>query len=233
MVGALWPPLENTFIDLSKDLPEAFLAFAGGSGFDTPAGWANAEMMSFIAPGAAIAIATLSAIRSTAGEERAKTLGMTLSAPVGRVTVLVAKLLAMSILATAIGVAVSLGLVLGSIVGDMELCASGIIAAGVHTAAIGLAFGAFAMLIAVSTGSVKIAGMATVVLAVAAFAIATFFPLVDSLANLVRLSPWYYFNGNDPITSGVDWSSIGVLLVAAFALSAIACWVFERRDLRG
>ncbi len=52
------------------------------------------------------------------------------------------------------------------------------------------------------------------------FALASFLPLSDSLADGAKVSPWYYYNSSDPLTNGADLLHLVVLLVlAAVALA--------------
>ncbi len=116
IVRALWPSLQDTFADLQESLPDGFATVLAGADMSTPSGWANAQMLSIIAPGAVNA-----ATKSTAGEEESKTAGMFLAAPISRTSFIVARALAVVVLVTVTSAAVGVGLGLGSMVGDMDL----------------------------------------------------------------------------------------------------------------
>jgi ABC-2 type transport system permease protein len=64
------------------------------------------------------------------------------------------------------------------------------------------------------------------------FLINGFAPLVDAIAWLRYVSPFYYYSGHDPIANGVDSAGITVLIAATLILTAIAVIGFRRRDLR-
>ena len=57
-------------------------------------------------------------------------------------------------------------------------------------------------------------------------------PLIESLADLARLFPWYYYSAGDPLVNGVDWGHLSVLLVGCALLGVLAVVGVNRRDLR-
>jgi ABC-2 type transport system permease protein len=65
------------------------------------------------------------------------------------------------------------------------------------------------------------------------FLINGFAPLVNGLEWLKYLSPFSYYEGNDPIGHGVDLGNLAVLLAVSIVLTAVAVIGFRRRDLRG
>lgn len=233
LVGALWPSLQDTFADLQSSLPDAFTTFLAGADMSTPSGWANAEMMSMIAPAAVIAVAVIAAAKSTAGEEETKVMGMVLGAPVSRAAYVTARSLATVVVVALTSLAVGAGLGLGSIVGDMSLGIANIIAASAHTGALGILFGSIALAVSAWTGNSKLTTAIAAGLAGLAFAMASFLPLSDSLAHGAKASPWYYYNSSDPLTNGANYPHLAVLLVTAVLLMVLAPAAFSRRDLRG
>jgi len=57
-------------------------------------------------------------------------------------------------------------------------------------------------------------------------------PLVDSLAGLAKVFPWYYYDNGDALSQGMPWGDFAIL-VGLTAVFAIAAFVgFNRRDLR-
>lgn len=233
MVGALWPPLQDVFAEFETSLPAAFDAMLGASPLSTPVGWVNAELLSLTAPAAAIAVAVVSAGRATAGEEDAKTLGLLLSAPVGRVTLLLAKAAAMVVHVLVVGAFLGAGMLLGSALGDLGLTLGGVAGAVAHVAALAVLFGCVAVLVGSGTGRRRLTTVVTSGLASVAFLAATFLPLSDATAGTERLSPWYYLSAADPLANGADAGHLLLLLGAAAAVLLAAVAVFRRRDLRG
>lgn len=233
IVGALWPSLQDTFADIQESLPDAFSTVLAGADMSTPSGWANAEMMSMVAPAGAIAVAVISAMKATANEEQSKTMGVLLGTPVARSTFILAKSAAMAIHVLLVAVSVAVGLAIGSLVGDMGLGAANIIGAGLHVAALGLLFGSVAIAVGAGTGNSKLTTTVTAALGGLSFALASFLPLSDSLADGAKASPWYYYNSSDPLSNGADPLHLVVLLSLAAVAIVVGTSAFGRRDLRG
>jgi len=232
-VGALWPPLRATFAGLPSGFTDAIgKAFPGGD-LTTGIGFANAELMSIVAPAGAIAVAVISAARATAGEEEDHTLGVLLAAPVGRLMFLFTKTVAMIIHVLIVGVLLAAGLVAGNLIGNLGVTANGILGATAHTVLLGILFGMIAILIGAGTGNRRLTTAVTGALAALAFAISAFLPLSDSLAGGAKISPWYYFNASDPLVNGAGIGHLIVLGAAAVIAAAIAAVIFRLRDLRG
>ena len=61
--------------------------------------------------------------------------------------------------------------------------------------------------------------------------VASFLPLSASLKGLAGLSPWYHYNGSDPLSNGVDLVSAGILAFLTLAALVASVWLFERRDI--
>lgn len=233
LVGALWPSLQDTLAEMQASLPDVFLSMLAGADMSTASGWANAEMMTMVAPGGVIAVAVVSGSRLTAGEEEAKTMGMLLGAPVPRSTFLWARLWATALLVVVVSAAVGAGLMLGSLVGGMDLSAWKVAAVCAHAAALGWLFGAVAIALGAMTGRSRLTSAVTAGLAVFAFAAASFLPLSQRFAGAAEASPWYYYNSSNPLTNGVDASDLAVLCGLAVSAAAASLVLFSRRDLRG
>ncbi len=232
LVGALWPSMRGTLADLQSSLPAAFASLLAGADMATPAGWANAEMLTMVAPGGVIAVAVVSATRATAGEEESKTLGLLLGCPISRTSFLVAKWVAMVVHVLAVAAAICVGLLLGSVVGSMGLDVGGVLAAGLHAWVLGVVFGSAAIAVGAWTGSRRVATAASLGLAGLAFSMTSFLPLSASLADGDKLSPWYYYNSTDPLVNGPDPLHLVVLLTLTGALLGLGVLALRGRDLR-
>ncbi len=233
MVGALWPSMQTSLADLSRNLPAAFTSVLAGADMSTPSGWVNAELMSLIAPAAMIAVAVISGTRATAGEEEDKTLGLLLGAPVGRTTFLLAKAAAVVAHVLVVGALLVAGLYLGDAVGGLGLTTAGILGAALHTALLGLFFGAVAVTAGTALGARRPTYALTGGLAAVAFAMASFLPLSDGVATWAKASPWYFLNSSDPLQNGPQPWHLLVLGVLTAAVLALGIAIIDRRDLRG
>jgi ABC-2 type transport system permease protein len=232
-VGALWPPLKNTFASLSASLPAAFDRLLGNVSMATPAGWVNAEMMSLVAPGFLISMAILSAGAATAGEEQARTLALVLATSSSRTTFLAAKTAAMVAHVLIVSGAMFTGLVIGNVIGHMGIGVGLLVAATAQATLVGMVFGAIALTIGAAgldrrqtmTISAAIAGLS--------FLLAVFLPMNESLAWLAKLNFWYPYSANPALVHGIDGGFAAVLAACVVAISAVGFVIFPRRDLRG
>jgi ABC-2 type transport system permease protein len=179
---------------------------------------------------AALAISMGSA--SIAGEERKGTIGLLLGNPKSRLSVLVSK-------------AASLVLLLG--LGSLALWGAGVGSAtilsvesgGMHVGAlvlhmcvISIFFGFLAIAIGAWTGSPGMAsGVAAGVMFIS-FVGAGLFPIIEGWENVTKAFPWYYFNGSKPVTNGIDWGHLSVLLAGIAVFAVVAIVGVGRRDLK-
>lgn len=231
VIGLLWEPLQDAFASIT--LPPALTDALPGADLTTATGWANAEFLSLIAPAGMIALALLTGLRATVTEEETKTLGMSLSAPVSRTTFLAAKTITLSGYVLIMGLMVYLGLLTADLSGSLGLSGEGMIAAAVHATLLGLLFAAITITVGAATGRRKPTMGVVAGLAGASFVIATFFPLLDSLADWAKISPWYHYNGHNPLAEGLDLPSILILSAATLVVGSVAFIQFPRRELRG
>jgi ABC-2 type transport system permease protein len=87
--------------------------------------------------------------------------------------------------------------------------------------------------VAAATGQRSLANGVAAGVAILGWLINGFAPLVSALSWLKYLSLFYYYGGHDPLTNGVDVGGLIVLAVVTAALTAVAMFAIERRDLRG
>jgi len=233
VLGLLWSPLRDVFRSMPQSMNDLVEAISGGTDLSTATGWADAELLSLIAPAAVIVVAIMSAASASAGEEENKTLGLTLAAPVTRSTFLIATMLAMVVSVLIVAVCIGLGLELGNVIGTLGFTAAGIVGVALHALVFGVMFGALAFLLGGASGSKRIATLVPALVAVLAFAANTFFPLNSSLVGGQKLSPWYYYISSNPLIHGADAGSVLLLAGIAVLLAAVAVVVFRSRDLRG
>jgi ABC-2 type transport system permease protein len=230
MVGALFPSVGGSIGRL--DLPEGVSDLLGGADYATIVGWMRSEIGAVYGPLVIAATAITSAVGLTAGEEEDGILGLTLAHPIERWRLILSTAAAV---ATAIGVVAAgtlAGLIAGVAVGGGGIALANLCALALHLALFGCAVGALALALAATTGRKAVASGGAAAFTLAGFLINGFAPLVDGLAWLKYLSPFYYYAGDDPIGHGVDLGSLAVLGAAAIVLTAIAAVQFQRRDLR-
>lgn len=170
---------------------------------------------------------------SIAGEERLGTIGLLLANPKSRVHVLLSKAAAMILLATlgAAGMWGSIAFsanVLGVSIEGMHVGALML-----HMLANTLFYGFVALAIGAATGNRGGAvGTAVGVMVLSFFAVGVL-PLFTWGKKLVKVFPWYYFSGSDPLIHGVQWWHLAALLGLCLLLCAWAVAGVTRRDLKG
>lgn len=236
MLASFYPTIQATGEDLNayiENLPEALRAIimAGGGDFISGPGYLNSELFSFMLPVLVLVFSVGIGAGVLAAEEREGRLELPVASPVTRRRIVLEKLAAVLV-----GM-VGLGLVLwGSLAAGVEIwdipVEHGNIAAGVLMGVLlGWVFGALAVAVGAATGR---RGMAIGI--PAAFGVATY--LVNGLAPLSSvlefwrpLSPFYYYNAEQPIRNGLDPGHTIVLAAVTAILGVAAVLAFERRDL--
>ena len=131
-------------------------------------------------------------------------------------------------------VAVCAGLAVGMLAGSsafgLDLAVVNIVGASTHLLLLGTAYGAIAVLVAAAT-STRAAIRATVGLTAAAYLANSLLPETGWGQAWVKLSPWHYYVGSEPLTNGPAFRSLAVLGLLTLAASAGAVWAYDRRDL--
>lgn len=233
-VGALWPPLQDTFVTIADDFPPAFDLLLGGLSIATPAGWLNAELLSMVGPGFAIAVAMISGTSATAEEEQSRTLSLVLSTGIRRSTFLAAKTAALVTHVLIVSIALLAGMLIAEPIGNLDLPISGLIAATVNMMLVALLAGAITLTLGVLTANKRLTLAITGGLFGVSFIAANFLGLNDSLIWLSKLNFWYPYQANPAVVNGIDWGFTGILLGLTIGIGAVAFYAFpKRRDLRG
>lgn len=233
-VGALWPPMKDTFVAIAEDFPAAFDSMLGGLSLATPAGWMNAELLSIMGPGFLIATAMISAASATAAEEQARTLGLVLSTGTPRTTFLSAKATAMVTHVLIVGAAIFAGMLAANPIGDLGIPTSAMVAATVQMVLIALVYGALTLLIGVLTADKRLSLAIPGGIFAVSFIAASFLGLADSLVWLSKLNLWYPYLANPAFANGIDWGFTTLMAALAVGIGASSFVAFHRRaDLRG
>jgi ABC-2 type transport system permease protein len=230
MVGALFPAVGDSIGKLN--LPDGVTQLLGGADYGSLAGWMRSEIGAVYGPLVIAATAIMGAVGLTAGEEEDGILGLTLAHPITRSRLVLAKAAAVAVSVALIALATFAGLLAGVAIGGGGVAAGNLAALALHLAAYGWAIGALALALAATTGRKAVASGAAAAFAVVTFLINGFAPLVDAIAWLRYVSPFYYYAGHDPIGHGADLGDLAVLTAAAVVFTAVAALQIGRRDLR-
>jgi ABC-2 type transport system permease protein len=218
---------------LVSSLPEELIAALGYDSIGTPAGYLTSTIFGLLAAVLIIIFAVGLGAHSIAGLEEVGRLELAAAAPVSRRALLAGRaialhtqlaLLTLVVLVTSWGLSVAFGL---------DVTFVGIVAASVGLQLLACGFGT----VALAAGAVS--GRRAIALAVGSgSAVAAF--VMDALSNfvadgelLMRLSPFAWYLGGDPVATGFTGSLVGYAGLAAITFVAwgIAHVGFVRRDL--
>ena len=231
MVAGMFDSLVEALEDM--DLGAVMEVFLAGSAINTPEGWLSAEMYTLMVPIGIVVLAVIDAARSYAGEEEQRSIGMLGSNPLSRTKVIVEKAGGVIVHVVAVAVIVALAVAGGSAAFGLGMDQGGIWAASAHAAMLGVMFAAVTTLVSALTGK-RLPTMLTVAaVGGVAYLVATFFPLIEGLADWAELSPWHYYYSTNPLANGADWGHLGVMTAIAAVVYAAAWLVYRKRDLPG
>ncbi|MCB1027986.1 MAG: ABC transporter permease subunit [Microthrixaceae bacterium] len=228
-MAALYPALEDVLADFEKELPSGFDGFVG-SGIGSPAGWMNAEVMSILGPLVLIGLAAFVGSKGMSSVAQRNPLAMVLAAPVPRRSIVVATLGTMATVVLAVAAGLAIGMLIGSRLFGLDLGVGNILGAAAHLALLAIAFGAFAVMMAAATTSTT-AVRVTAALGMVAYLANALLPQASWGETAVKLSPWYYYFGSDPLSNGPNLGHLSVLVVLAATASVAAVRFYERRDI--
>ena len=222
----------DEYMTLMDDMPEAFTNIYGQHD-GTPAGLAMSGVFSVMGPLILLAYAIGLGSSAAVGEEEARTLPILLANPLRRRTVLLTKT-AVAVIGLVITMALTwLGVEASGLVFGMDLSDQAVLATSIQLLGMVLFFGALSLGISAWRGSSALGIGVAAGLAVASYFITTLLPVVEELADVARLTPWYLFTGADSLSQGVDPLLLAVAVILAMALVGAATYTLERRDLKG
>ncbi|MGI9641336.1 MAG: ABC transporter permease subunit [Acidimicrobiia bacterium] len=232
MIGPMFNMLDDTMKSLSEQFPEDLLALFGGGDLGTPEGFYQVEMFGLMIPIGILAVTIAIGAAAMAGEEKRNTMGLLLSNPVRRSTVVIQNTWAMILYGVIVGGVSFLGVAAGSLVGNLGMDLVNVAAACALATLLGLAFGGLALALGGATGRTGIAIYGAVGVAVLTYIANGFLPLNESTEAWARLSPFHYYLSSDPLNTGMHWGNAAVLTGLFLVTVAAAVVLFDRRDLR-
>ncbi len=222
----------DTMVDLVESMPPA-LASIYGTGDGTPVGMAIAAVYSIIAPAVVLTYAIGGGTGAAVGEESKGSLDLLLANPLSRTSVAVSKLIVVVVGIVATAIATWLGVlaatsVLGDGIGDRDMLALSVMLIG-----FGVMMGTFAMALSGWTGKSAVGSGVAAAVVVISWLVSSVLSVDETFQKIAEYTPWHLYDGNDPMTNGIDGMSLIVMAVLS------ACFVFattigiNRRDLKG
>lgn len=205
-------------------------------GLDPLAQWATIGLQHpiFLVGGGLFAVGL--GIRAIAGELEAGSLALALARPISRLQWFVSHLVVLIPGCLAVGLLYGAGCLLAASVTDPigSLEPLRMLAGGLLGGLLLLSFGGIAFLISAFSSERGRALAWAVGIVIVMYTASFLLPLWSPTSELVKLTPFGWFDPGPLIQRGeVAWSDIAVLLAYALVPLAIAGWRFNRRDLAG
>jgi ABC-2 type transport system permease protein len=223
----------NLDLGIYTNMPEALRAIAGIPAEADVGSLAIGVLFSAYGAWLLAGLAIAAGSAFIAGEESDGTIGLLLGNPKSRTSVLVSKAASLVLFMGLAGLFMwgSTYLVAGFL--DVEITGMAVGALALHLFVNTLFYGFLAMAIGAWTGNRGTAAGAPAGFMFVSIVAVGLLPLIAGWENVVKVFPWYYFNGSEPLVNGIDWGHIGILFtgIALFAVTAVIG--VNRRDLRG
>lgn len=210
------------------DFPPEVMAIFGidPATFLTGAGFLQGQLYTLIGPIMVIGLGATAAVAATAREEQTGTMDMLLSMPVSRSSVLLQKSAVVAVSVLVIPTTMAFVMAATNPIFDLELSISGIIAANLGLAGLGLIFAAFALMIGAFSGSVPMTTGITLLVAVLSWFTSAFSGIFGWLDIPSEVSPFSWYAEGFPLLGTFPvsfvWLGVGIaaLIVAAVTLFA-------------
>ncbi len=220
--------MSDSLDELTQSMPAGLEAFIPTA----PGGYVVGELFNLIAPLALVVYAVLAGAAATAGEEDAGTMAVLASLPVSRRSLLAQKAGALLALLVAVIMVLCVVTAVASAVFGTGLGAVDLAGTGVHLLLLAVFYGAAGLAFGAATGDPTLSAGAAGGLAVVSYLANAMLPLAG-FDGWVRLSPWHYYAGNEPLANGADPLHLLVLLILIALALVLAFAAFEQRDLEG
>jgi len=216
-----------------ENMPEAMGKIFLGEVEDmtSPEGFLNSQLFVLLIPILFLWFAISRGSGAIAGEEESGTLELLLTHPIKRSRILVDKFLSMVIAIMIIGFVVWVSMTLGIMLVDMGISLFRVAEVTLSALLLGLLYGTFALFVGATKGSRSLSIGVSSAVGIAGYLVNVLFPIVDRLEPFQKLSPFYYYMGADPLSNGLDFTHVGLLIVATAILLPLSIVMFERRDI--
>jgi ABC-2 type transport system permease protein len=233
MIAGFYPAVRNlaSLDSIYAGLPTALQSLLGGSDLVSPSGYLRTQLLAFFLPVVLLILGMSRGAAALAGEEEDRTLDLLLAQPISRARLYLVKSaaitwwLGLSTLATFATLAA-----LDTITG-LNLPWGDLAAVCVQLGLMCLAAALITMAVASGTGR-RVIGIATVGYYVfVAYLVQGLAEIVSWLRPVRPLSVWHWYLGDDPLSAGLDPTSVAVLVGVCVAAVAAGAWAFTRRDL--
>ena len=233
---AVYPAVKSqaSLNDLVKEYPPALMAMFGIDAakldMTSAVGYLSSQM-NLIGPLLLLMAGIGFGASTLAGEEDAGTLGLVLSYPITRGRVLLEKMVALVVVVGLVGLALMAAIVAGRLF-QLDIAIVDVGAFCLSSVLLGVLFGMVALAIGAVTGSKAMATGIAAGLAAATYLINSLSPVVSGIKPFRVLSPFWYVLGGDPLSNGLAWRDLAVMVGLSLLTAAVAVVGFDRRNLR-
>jgi len=232
---AFWPSIQssNALSEFEQSVSPDLLAAFGAQNLSTAAGYLDGQLYALMLPLLLSGLAIAAASALTSGDEDGGRLEFLHALPVSRQAVWVWRFVSVLIV-LAIVTAVTIAVVVGTrgAFSLEEVSARRLIEATLACALLGAFHGAVAYAVGGLGGSRAVALSVSILVLLAGYVVNFLFPLSDSLADLRRISPWYWAIGEQPVSDGVDGRRLALLGGVLLAIVVLGTVGIGRRDVR-
>jgi ABC-2 type transport system permease protein len=222
----------DAYVQMMEDFPEA-LANVYGTQDGTATGMAMAAMYEIMGPIVLLAYAIGLGSSAAVGEEEARSLPILLASPLRRRSILVAKTAVAALGVVTITLAMWLSMELFTTIFSMDAAGYDVFGASVQLLGMVFLFGALSLGVSAWSGSSALGIAVAAGLAVFSYFFTTMLPVVEELAELAKVTPWYLYTGAEAIYEGIDPILLGIAALLAVILFGGGMYTLERRDLKG
>lgn len=224
--------LGDTMVDLLASMPPALAAIYGVND-GTPVGMAIGAVYGIIAPAVALTYAISGGTGAAVGEESKGSLDLLLANPLSRTSVALSKLVVVVLGIVVIAAGTWLGVwvatvIVGDGIGDRDMFALTVMLIG-----FGLMMGTFAMAISGWTGNAAIGSGTAAAIAVLSWLMTSVLSVNETFQTIGEYTPWHLYDGNDPMTNGIDPVALGIMVGLSVVFVFVAKVGLNRRDLKG
>jgi ABC-2 type transport system permease protein len=227
-------PLMGDTLDLESliaSLPEEFNVALGYDRIGTASGYLESTVYGLLGVALMLVFGLGLAARTLAGEEESGESELETSAPVSRRSVLLQRHLALVIQITVLGAVVAATVTTIVVAGDIDVSIANVLVVSATLALFVIAMASIAFAVGAATGRRALALGAGAGVAVASFVAEAVLPLLDVPDWALRISPFSWYLGAEPLTAGADVPGlVGLASIVAIAL-AVAVVTYDRRDL--
>ena len=167
------------------------------------------------------------------GEEEARTLPILLASPLRRRSILVAKTVVAAIGVIVITAGMWLGIEVSATAFGLDISEQDQLASAIQLVGMVLLFGAVSLGVSAWRGSSALGIGVAAGLALLSYFLTTMLPVVEELADLARLTPWYLYSGAEALYEGLDPVLLAIAVAIAAVCFGVGAYTLDRRDLKG